>query len=105
MEEKNMSVFLWIAFFLLVGVAFFAVQNSDAAPVVMKFLFWRFETSLVYTVLGALCLGILLTLLIWIPRGVRTSLRTKRLRREIDSLEESHRRAGGSNDESVRSKR
>ena len=97
-----MSVFLWIAFFLLVGVAFFAVQNSDASPVVMKFLFWRFETSLVYTALGGVCLGILLTLLIWIPRGVRSSFRTKRLRKEIDSLEESHRRAGGSNDEPVR---
>jgi len=100
-----MSVFLWIAFFLLVGVAFFAVQNSDASPVVMKFLFWRFETSLVYTVLGAVCLGILLTLLIWIPRGIRTSLRTKRLRREIDSLEDSHRRSGSSSDEAARLKR
>ena len=100
-----MSVFLWIAFFLLVGVAFFAVQNFDASPVVMKFLFWRFETSLVYTVLGAVCLGILLTLLIWIPRGVRTSLRTRRLRKEIDSLEESHRRSGDSVEESARSKR
>jgi uncharacterized integral membrane protein len=102
MEDKDMSVFLWIAFFLLVGVAFFAVQNFDAAPVAIEFLFWRFETSLVHAVLGALCLGILLTLLIWIPRGVRTSLRTKRLRREIDSLEESHRRAGNPSDDSVR---
>jgi uncharacterized integral membrane protein len=97
-----MSLFLWIAFFLLVGIAFFAVQNSDASPVVMKFLFWRFETSPVYTALGGVCLGILLTLLIWIPRGVRSSFRTRRLRKEIDSLEESRRRTGGSNDESVR---
>lgn len=100
-----MSFFLWIAFFLLVGVAFFAVQNSDAPPVVMKFLFWRFETSLVYTLLGAVCLGILLTLLIWVPRGVRASFRTKRLRKEIDSLGESRRRSGISSDDSVRSKR
>jgi uncharacterized integral membrane protein len=104
MEGKDMRVFLWIAFLLLVGVAFFAVQNSDAPPVVMKFLFWRFETSLVYTVLGGVFLGILLTLLVWIPRGVRTSLRTKRLRREIDSLEENQRRRLSSSDESVRPK-
>jgi uncharacterized integral membrane protein len=100
-----MSVFLWIALVLVVGVAFFAVQNSDASPVVMKFLFWRFETSLVYTLLGAICLGMVLTLLIWIPRGVRASFRTKRLRREIESLEESHRRSGSSNDESARLKK
>ena len=100
-----MSFFLWIAFFLLVGIAFFAVQNSDASPVVIKLLFWRFETSLVYTLLGAVCLGMVLTLLIWIPRGVRASFRTKRLRREIESLEESHRRKVSSNDESTRLKR
>ncbi len=100
-----MSAFLWITFLLLVGFAFFAVQNSDAPPVVLKFLFWNFETSLLYTVLGAVCLGILLTLFICVPRGVRASLRTKRLRREIESLEESHRRSVNSTDESARLKR
>jgi len=105
MGGEDMSFFHWIAFLLLVGFAFFAVYNSDAPPVTLKFLFWSFETSLLNTILGAVCLGVLLTLLIWVPRGVRASFRTKRLRREIESLEESHRRSGPANDESARLKR
>ncbi len=100
-----MSFFLWIAFLLLVGLAFFAVQNSTASPVTLKFLFWQFDMPLLHALLGAVCLGILLTLLIWVPRGVRASFRTRRLRREIESLEESHRRSATASDESARLKR
>jgi len=73
-----MKVFLWIAFLILVAVAIFAVQNSSAPLVTIKFLIWRFETSLVYTILGSIVLGVFLTLLFWIQRAVGTSVREKR---------------------------
>ncbi|HYA93509.1 MAG TPA: lipopolysaccharide assembly protein LapA domain-containing protein [Thermodesulfobacteriota bacterium] len=73
-----MKVFLWIAFLIVIAVAIFAVQNSDAPIVTIKFLFWRFETSLVYVILGSISLGILFTLLFWVPRALRVSFRPKK---------------------------
>ena len=80
-----MKVFLWIAFLILVAIAIFAVQNSSAPPVVIKFLIWKFETSLVYTILGSIVLGIFLTLLFWIQRAIGTSIRKRELHRESPS--------------------
>ena len=70
-----MQAFFWIAFFVIICITAFAVQNSNAPPVMIKFLLWKFETSLVYTILGSIALGIFLTLLCWIPRTVLVSLR------------------------------
>jgi uncharacterized integral membrane protein len=84
-EERTMKVFLWIAFLILIAVAIFAVQNSSAPPVTIKFLIWRFETSLVYTILGSIVLGIFLTLLFWIQRAVGTSIRKKEPNKENHS--------------------
>jgi uncharacterized integral membrane protein len=72
-----MKIFLWIAFIIIVIVAIFAVQNSDAPSITMKFLLWRFETSLVYTILGSVGLGILFALLFWISGVLRASFRSK----------------------------
>ena len=73
-----MKIFLWVAFFIVIAIAIFAVQNSDAPIVTIKFLFWRFETSLVYTILGSIGLGILFTFLFWIPRALRASFQSKK---------------------------
>jgi lipopolysaccharide assembly protein A len=73
-----MQFFFYVVFVIVIGIAFFAVQNSGAAPVVIRFLMWKFETSLVYTILGSIGLGILITLLLWIPRAVRASVRSKK---------------------------
>ena len=73
-----MKIFLWICFLIAVAAAIFAVQNSDAPIITIRFLFWKFETSLVYTILGSIGLGILFTLLIWIPRALRASFRSKK---------------------------
>ncbi len=81
-----MQVFFWIAFLVVIGLAIFSVQNSDAPPVLMKFLFWEYRTSLVYMLLGAVGSGILLALLLCIPRMVRTSFQLRRLRREVEDL-------------------
>jgi uncharacterized integral membrane protein len=80
-----MKVFLWIAFLIIIAVAIFAVQNSAAPLITIKFLLWEFKTSLVYTVLGSIGLGILFTLLFWIPRALRASFRSKKSNHEIPS--------------------
>jgi len=80
-----MKVFLWIAFLIVIAVAIFAVQNSDAPIITIKLLFWRFETSLVYTILGSIGLGILFTLLFWIPRALRAPFRSKKSDQELPS--------------------
>jgi uncharacterized integral membrane protein len=82
-----MQIFFYVAFLVVIGVAIFAVQNSGASPVVIKFLTFKFETSLVYTILGSIVLGILLTLLFWIPRAIRASFRKYKSSGEISSTE------------------
>jgi uncharacterized integral membrane protein len=81
-----MQVFFWTAFLIIIAVALFAVQNSGAQPVVIKFLYiWEFETSLVYTILGSVILGILIALLFWIPRAIRGTLQKKKLNQKGSS--------------------
>jgi len=77
-----MRAFFGVGFLLVIIVAIFAVQNSNAPPVMMKFLIWKFETSLVYTIFGAVVLGILLTLSFWIGKAIRASIRKKELPKE-----------------------
>jgi uncharacterized integral membrane protein len=72
-----MKIFLWIAFLIIVIVAIFAIQNSAAPLVAIRFLFWGIETSLVYVIFGSIGLGILLTLLFWISGALRSSFRSK----------------------------
>jgi uncharacterized integral membrane protein len=82
-----MQFFLWLAFLVVVGVAIFTIQNSAAPPVVMKFLFWDFETSLIYTILVSVGSGMLTILFLWVPRSIKASFREKHLRKEIEILE------------------
>ncbi len=89
-----MQIFYWLALLVVIGMAIFAVQNSTAPPVVLKFFIWKFETSLIYSILGSIGLGILITLLFWIPRAIRTSFRTKKLHKEIEDLEIKRNREG-----------
>lgn len=83
-----MQFILWIAFLLVIGLAIFAVQNSTAPPVVMKFLFWQFQTSFIYSILGSVAVGVVITLLFWIPRAIRASLRGRNLKKKVGALEE-----------------
>lgn len=76
-----MQAFFWIAFLILVGVAVFAIQNSNASPVMIKFLMWRFEPSLVHAILGSIVLGILVSILFWISRTIHLSFQKKKLQR------------------------
>jgi uncharacterized integral membrane protein len=80
-----MQIFLWIVLFIAISIAIFAVQNSDVPLIMIKFLIWKFETSLVYIILGSIGLGIFITLLFWIPRAIRASIRRKKVPQEIPS--------------------
>jgi len=80
-----MQIFFYVAFLIVIGVAIFAIQNSDAPLIMIKFLIWKFETSLIYTILGSMGLGIVITLLFWIPRAIRASFKKKKRDQEISS--------------------
>ena len=82
-----MRFFLWLILLIAVGIATFAVQNSAAPLITMKFLIWKFETSLIYIILGSIGVGVLMTLFFWIPRAIKTSMRAKELQRKIENLE------------------
>jgi uncharacterized integral membrane protein len=82
-----MQFFIWVAFLVVIGIAIFAIQNSTAPAVLMRFLFWRFETSLIYVILGSIGLGVFVTLFICIPRAVRTAIQMKKLRRALEDSE------------------
>jgi uncharacterized integral membrane protein len=72
---------------VVVCLAIFGVQNSNAPVTTIKFLLWKFETSLVYTVLGSVGAGILVTLFFWIPKAVKSSIRSRELKKKVESLE------------------
>ncbi len=77
-----MQIVIWIVFLIAISIAIFAVQNSNAPAVTIKFLLWRFETSLIYTILGSIVLGILITLLFWISKTIRATTRRKKVGQE-----------------------
>jgi uncharacterized integral membrane protein len=81
-----MQFFFGLAFLVVIVLAIFAIQNSTAPSVTMKFLFWQFETSLVYAILGSIGSGMVIILLLWIPSAVKGSFRLKNLKKEINIL-------------------
>lgn len=78
-----MRAFFGVGFLLVIIIAIFAVQNSNAPPVMIKFVIWKFETSLVYTILGAIVLGIVLTLSFWVGKAIHASIRKRELPKEV----------------------
>jgi len=82
-----MQFFFWLAFLVLIVVAVFAVQNSTAPPVDLKFIVWSLRTSLVYTILGSIVSGMVIILLLWIPSAFRSSQRARSLRKKLELLE------------------
>jgi len=82
-----MQIFYWFVLLMVVGIAIFALQNSSAPHVTVKFLVWQFETSLIYTLLGSAGIGILIILSLWIPRAIRSSMRSRELKKKIENFE------------------
>jgi uncharacterized integral membrane protein len=69
------------------GIAVFALQNSSAPLIAVKFLVWKFETTLIYALLGSAGMGILMVLFLWIPRAIRASIKSRESRKKIENLE------------------
>ena len=80
-----MQFFYWLMLLIVIAVAIFAIQNSAAPLIIIKFLLWEFKTSLIYTMLGSIGLGIFFTLLFWIPRSIRDSFKRRKVNREVPS--------------------
>jgi uncharacterized integral membrane protein len=72
---------------MAIGIAIFAIQNSSAPLIALRFLVWKFETSLVYALLGSAGVGILMILFLWFPRTIRASLRLSESKKKIENLE------------------
>ena len=87
MGGSAMQFFYWLVLLIAIGIAIFVVQNSYAPLVMMKFLIWRFETSLIYNLLGSVGVRILITLFFCIPRAIRSSIQMRELKRQIENLE------------------
>jgi uncharacterized integral membrane protein len=94
-----MQIFPWLSLGMILCAAIFAIQNSTAPPVAMKFLLWNFETSLIYTILGSVGIGMLIILFLWIPRGISAFFRTRNSKKEIEFL---HREMKNHGEESKR---
>ncbi len=95
-----MQIFLWVIVIIILCVATFAVQNSAAPPLTIKFLFWKLETSLIPMLVGSIGAGILIMLLLWIPKALRASFRVKALKNEMESLQsEANRRLNEAKEE------
>jgi uncharacterized integral membrane protein len=82
-----MQVFYWVILIVIICVAVFAIQNSSAPPITIKFLTWRVETSLIYTLLGSIGIGVIVTLFLLLPKTIQSSIRSKELKRKIENLE------------------
>lgn len=82
-----MQFFYWLILLIAICIAIFAIQNSAVPLITLKFLIWKFETSLIYIILGSIGIGILMTLFCWVPRAIRASIRTKNLKKKVENLE------------------
>jgi uncharacterized integral membrane protein len=72
---------------MVIGIVIFAFKNSNAPGVAITFLLWRFEISLIYTLLGSMGVGVLIALFFWIPRAIKTSIQLKESKKQVKNLE------------------
>ncbi|GKS56926.1 hypothetical protein YTPLAS18_04530 [Nitrospira sp.] len=76
-------VMLILVLVLASATALFALQNTDT--VIIQFLLWRYQTSLVLVILGSFTSGVALAIL----ASVGGRLRRRRDRRSLESTIES----------------
>ncbi|WP_456432820.1 LapA family protein [Thermosulfuriphilus sp.] len=80
-----MEFYLILAAIIAVAIALFAIQN--ASPVVVSFLFWRFESSLAVVIILAITAGIAITWLITIPSRIRRRRELSERNKRVEELE------------------
>jgi len=90
-----LQFFFWLVFLIALTAAILVAQNLNAPVVVIKFLLWKFETSLTDTMLGSLGCGMLIVVLLWFPRGIKNLFRVRNLRKRIEIMEEERKHIEG----------
>jgi uncharacterized integral membrane protein len=83
-----MRYFGWLAFLVAIMLVGFAIQNSALPHVTVKLLAWQVETSPVYVMLYSLILGVLITIMLWIPYAVQKYFQQRGLKRQIETLKQ-----------------
>ena len=82
-----MTILLFVLGFALGASALlFALQNNDV--VALTFMGWQFESSLALLVIVAVAVGMLISMLAFLPSAVSGSLRIMGLKSENRKLEE-----------------
>ena len=91
-----MRFFLILSILLIACIAIFAVQNSTAPAILIKFLPWKMETSLIYVIFGSFASGMFFMLFLWVPPAIKSLRRTRNLKKQIEVLrkERDHRIEG-----------
>ena len=82
-----MQFFYWLIFLVAVALAIFSIRNAGHPLVTLDFVLKEFETSLIYTILGSIGVGVLATLFLWVPRAIKNTMRMRELRKKVENLE------------------
>ncbi len=85
-QEECLRISIFLVFIVVLCIGIFALQNSSAPPIQVKFLFWQLDTSMVYALLSTLGAGILVILILLIPSALKNSFRIRTLKCENDIL-------------------
>ncbi|MEK7201453.1 MAG: LapA family protein [Patescibacteria group bacterium] len=79
-----MILSLFIGFILGAGALLFALQNTDI--VALTFMGWQFSTSLAILVLASVIVGVLISILAYIPSALSASFRIMGLKKQNKHL-------------------
>lgn len=80
-----MLLYLVLALLFALLIAIFSIQNYQ--PVEVRFLSWEFTTSLAAVILGAVGLGVIFTVVVSLVERVRSGLKIRRYKGQIEELE------------------
>lgn len=80
-----MQIFLFLALFIALVAAVFAMQNSSSVQV--TFLMWHFNSSLAAVLLIALAVGALISTLVSMPSNLKTRWTIRQQRKKMNDME------------------
>ncbi|MGB1205605.1 MAG: LapA family protein [Chitinophagales bacterium] len=85
MKDNKRGIYIGISLFISVILIIFALQNS--AVTYLNLLFWEVEASLAITLLGAVMMGIILTLIVAVPTRLKMSKHIKEQQQKLTKVE------------------